>query len=102
MDFRILVASLLLWLSPAYSLTQDQFNQLNQTVFQYPTSALDSIYLLEKKLDSHPPSDWMERFLDEAALIRLIINFESQTARQSKQCVTFISSRYRCYTFTRE
>ncbi|WP_028769268.1 histidine kinase [Shewanella fidelis] len=54
MDFRILAASLLLWLSPAYSLTQDQFNQLNQTVFQYPTSALDSIYLLEKKLDSHP------------------------------------------------
>ena len=54
MDFRILVVSLLLWLSPAYSLGLDQFDQLNSNVYQYPTTALNSIYLIEKKLDSHP------------------------------------------------
>lgn len=50
MDFRLLALSFMLWLSPAYSLTLEQLDQLNISVFQYPSEALDSIHSIEQNL----------------------------------------------------
>ena len=48
MDFRIIILSFLLWLSPAHSLTLEQFKQLNTAVFQYPSKTLNDIHDIEK------------------------------------------------------
>ncbi|MCL1137996.1 tetratricopeptide repeat protein [Shewanella pneumatophori] len=53
MDFRLIVASFLLWLSPAHSLTLEQFDQLNSATFQYPSKALNNIHLIEKNIKGH-------------------------------------------------
>ena len=53
MDFRIIAASFLLWFSPAHSLTQDQFEQLNTAVFQYPSNTLDEIHQIEQNIETH-------------------------------------------------
>ena len=50
MDFRIIILSFLLWLSPAHSLTLEQFEQLNTAVFQYPSKTLNDIHDIEKDI----------------------------------------------------
>ncbi|GIU11579.1 MULTISPECIES: histidine kinase [unclassified Shewanella] len=53
MDLRIFILSLMLWLSPAYSLTLEQLDQLNTSVFQYPSKALNNIHDIEQNLHSY-------------------------------------------------
>ncbi|ABZ75012.1 response regulator receiver protein [Shewanella halifaxensis HAW-EB4] len=53
MDFRIIVLSFSLWLSPAYSLTLEQLEQLNTSVFQYPSKALNNIHDIEQQLHAY-------------------------------------------------
>ncbi|MGS0696582.1 tetratricopeptide repeat protein [Shewanella sp. 0m-4] len=53
MDFRIMILSFTLWLSPAYSLTLEQLDQLNTTVYQYPSKALNTIHDFEQQLHAY-------------------------------------------------
>lgn len=53
MDLRIIILSFMLWLSPAYSLTLEQLEQLNTLVFQYPSKALNNIHGIEQNLQSY-------------------------------------------------
>ncbi|GIU33281.1 histidine kinase [Shewanella schlegeliana] len=53
MDFRLITLSFMLWLSPAHSLTLEQLDQLNISVFQYPSEALNSINEIEQSLHTN-------------------------------------------------
>ncbi|GIU23306.1 histidine kinase [Shewanella sp. MBTL60-007] len=53
MDLRLISLSFMLWLSPAHSLTLEQLDQLNISVFQYPSEALNSINDIEQDLHAN-------------------------------------------------
>ncbi|MCE9688021.1 diguanylate cyclase [Shewanella sp. AS16] len=60
MDFRVMVLSLLIWLTPLAAGAMEQMDKLNLLMYQYPTQAMEQINQLEKQLDK-PGTPEIER-----------------------------------------